>query len=209
MTFVRARKVDQKLIRHQKILDEAEKLITANEYHAVNMSQIAASTGVAKGTLFLYFPTKESIFLKLTENQLQQWFQNITQCVTKAKHKSEVISCLLVSVEMQPLLPKLLSLLHGILEHNVDEQRILNFKRFLRDEVLQLGDLIDKQLQWNPGAGAQGLLNLHTILIGSYQVANPSPAVLKALGNQDLSIFCVDLATQLQHLLPLVFKNFK
>ncbi len=207
MTFTRARQDDQKLIRRQQILDQAEALIIENEYSAVNMAQIAAASGVAKGTLFLYFPTKETLFLTITENQLSQWFQKITDCTQQANQKSQVIECLLSSVEQQPLLPKLLSLLHGILEHNVDEKRIHSFKTMLRNEVLQLGALIDKRLKWNNGAGAQGLLNLHTILIGSYQMANPSPAVLTALMTEELSMFRVNLQSQLQHLLPLVFKN--
>jgi len=209
MSFQRARHDHQKELRRSQILKEAQRQISRRDYRAVNIARIAASLGVSKGTIFVYFPTKETLFLTIAQSQLEAWFCMAGENMGSISTKSEMVEHLLSSIRKMPLLAKLISLLHGVLEHNVDIAHIRAFKFFLRDQVIDLGALIDERLKWHPGAGARGILHLHTVLIGTYEMAHPSPAVAGSLKSNDLALFRIDMNTQLERLLPLVFRNTK
>lgn len=53
--------------RERAILAAARRVFTEAGYHGATMKAIAAATGVATGTLYLYFPSKEAVFLALIE----------------------------------------------------------------------------------------------------------------------------------------------
>ena len=55
----RARSAEQKALRRQAVLEAAEKYFNEVGYEAFSMAQLAKNTGVAKGTLYLYFNTRE------------------------------------------------------------------------------------------------------------------------------------------------------
>ena len=57
----RARTDEQKLLRRQSILDAAEKLFREGGFESFSMTKLAKLTGVVKGTLYLYFETREEV----------------------------------------------------------------------------------------------------------------------------------------------------
>ena len=61
----RARTDEQKSLRRQSILDAAESLFREGGFEAFSMAKLAKLTGVVKGTLYLYFETREEVFLVL------------------------------------------------------------------------------------------------------------------------------------------------
>jgi TetR/AcrR family transcriptional repressor of nem operon len=48
-------------VRLRQILDAAERLIVEHGYEGMTMDQVASVAGVAKGTVYLYFPSKQSL----------------------------------------------------------------------------------------------------------------------------------------------------
>lgn len=63
-TFSRRAPLD----RRQSILDAARTILESREYYEVTMDDIATRAGVAKGSLYLYFPTKENLFQRVIED---------------------------------------------------------------------------------------------------------------------------------------------
>ena len=53
----------EKSDKREKILEAALKIFTANGYHLTRLEEVTNSAGVAKGTLYLYFKSKEDLFL--------------------------------------------------------------------------------------------------------------------------------------------------
>ena len=68
----RARSERDKQKRREKLLKTAWQLYKRNEGQMPTVLQIAAKAGLSKGTVYLYFKTKEEIFLQLYVHQLQQ-----------------------------------------------------------------------------------------------------------------------------------------
>ena len=61
----RARKEEDKEARRRQLLDAALELYRATSYDEVKMADVAERSKLAKGTVFLYFPTKEALFNSL------------------------------------------------------------------------------------------------------------------------------------------------
>src|SRR5258708_7744128 len=48
--------------KREQILRAATSVFSTREFHAVPVEDVAVAAGVGKGTLYLYFPTKEQLF---------------------------------------------------------------------------------------------------------------------------------------------------
>ena len=69
----RATRATEKQARHDRIVTAASDLLERLSYRDITMEHIADHSRLAKGTLYLYFRTKESIFLRLFEDLLDSW----------------------------------------------------------------------------------------------------------------------------------------
>ncbi len=56
----------------QKIIDESQKLIGEKGYLNVTVDDIASACGIAKGTLYNYFASKEDIFIYIERGHFQE-----------------------------------------------------------------------------------------------------------------------------------------
>ena len=66
-------------VRAGLILDVAEEMLAEKGYHDTSMDEIAARTGVAKGTLYQHFPSKEDLVFALFERSLVLFEQTVEQ----------------------------------------------------------------------------------------------------------------------------------
>ncbi len=200
---------EQKQERRQAILDTAWRLFQTTRYEALTMVDIAHTLGLAKGTVFLYFKTKESLFLTLVEQQLTIWFAEVNAHLEALSHPctvSEVADVLCQSIEARPGLTRLLAILHTMLEQNVDLDSALAFKFFLLEHFERTGLLLEQCLPFLlPGKGASLLLQSHALVIGLWHLSDPAPIVQQALQQPALRMFevhfALEFSTALQALL--------
>ena len=61
--------------REQQILREAARIFATKGYHAASVTEIVESSGVARGTFYNYFQSKEDVFLHL----IDVYFEQLTQ----------------------------------------------------------------------------------------------------------------------------------
>jgi AcrR family transcriptional regulator len=61
---------DEQAAKRQRILAAALKLFAHEPYQAVTMDRVAEAAGVAKGTLYLYFPSKDALYLGVLNDNL-------------------------------------------------------------------------------------------------------------------------------------------
>ena len=73
----RAMAVEDKAERHHAILDAAEALFLKHPDRMANVSEVAETAGVAKGTVYLYFPSKEEMLLALHERHVAAFFADL------------------------------------------------------------------------------------------------------------------------------------
>ncbi len=188
----RAMSSRQKAQRRQAILDVAWVEFATRPYAAIRMAEVAAAAGLAKGTLYLYFPTKEALFLAVLEAQLTDWFAAVDAGLgaPAATGPTEVAGLLGATLAVRPALARLLALLHGVLEANVDYDTALDFKRFLLVHVTESGTLLEQALPGlAPGQGAQALLWTHALVIGLGSMTDPPPLIRTVQSLPELALF--------------------
>ena len=61
---------DGQAAKRLRILASALKLFAQEPYQAVTMDRVAQAAGVAKGTLYLYFPSKDALYLGVVSDGL-------------------------------------------------------------------------------------------------------------------------------------------
>src|SRR5262249_8479522 len=57
--------------KRERILAAGLRLFANETYQAVTMDRVAEAAGVAKGTLYLYFPSKEALYLGILSDGLE------------------------------------------------------------------------------------------------------------------------------------------
>lgn len=205
--YLRARAPEKKTERRDAILDVAELRVQVQPYAEIPMSDIARRLGLTKGTLYLYFATKEALFLAVMRRAFERFFARLEEALGDGRStRARVQDALLGALEATPALRHLASVLHTVLEHNVGDAEVRAFKHFLREGVTRVGARIDHALRWPPGSGAQLLVRFHVLLIGLHHVSTPSRAVARVLADDALALFRIDFAQQLAELLPLVMQ---
>ena len=79
MATVRARDEDQKLARKHTLMAAGWALFKENDGQLPSVAQVVKKAGLAKGTFYLYFKTKEELFLELLADAVQRFFDNLKQ----------------------------------------------------------------------------------------------------------------------------------
>lgn len=196
----RARNDEDKQVRRAAILTEAGALLGKHPYARITMAQVAAGSGLAKGTLYLYFRSKEELFLALLERELVAWFAALRDRLGALPSVDpDVLGHEFAgSLEERRTLSDLLVILHTILEQNVDAAAALAFKLVLRDQLEDAGQALEFVWPQLPkGTGPRTLLRMYALLIGFRQVAFPSTVVAEILAREDMASLRVDFTRDL------------
>ncbi len=194
MPLPRARKLHEKKARRQDILAAAARLFERSGFAALTMAQVAHSVGLAKGTLYLYFQTKEELFLALAEEALLAWFEGLDEAFSEAEPGSmtvvQISDRMASDLADQPLLSRLLPFLHPVLEHNVDRLAALNFRELLATRLGRTGRYLERLVPGlKEGEGAPCMMQAYQVILGAAQLGNPSPVVTELLDAPGLHVF--------------------
>ena len=198
----RAYRPEEKELRRQAILAEAQHLFGESSYPELRMTDLAQRLGLGKGTLYLYFPTKEALFLAVLQAEMGIWFERSAQRLDATPAGSGPVAVaegLVRELVGRPLLPALQALLHGVLEQNIPATAARAFARFLQAGVAQVGERLERVLPGlAPGRGPQYLIRFHGLVIASQLLAARPPAVRAILQDPDMGLFDLRFEDQLR-----------
>jgi AcrR family transcriptional regulator len=202
----RARSDEDKQERRIAILTTAWRMYTRDpSFAAFTMAALAKQAGLAKGTLYLYFRTKEELFLALLENGFDAWFDVLDARLDAAGAEwtpEDAADVIVRSIRGRETLARLLSILPTIVEHNVDYDAALRFKRQVMRRAEVTGHRLEARLPFlRPGEGARLLVHLHALVIGVWQLAEPSPVIRRVMETPELAPARVDFEEDLRFLL--------
>jgi len=192
---------EQKEERRLAILHAAETLFQAADYNTISMSQIAQTAGVAKGTVFLYFATKEELFLAITGQAYSKFFAGLNKRLKstidagKTCTTDDLVDILQAVFGGDDALLRLMGIVSIILEHNIQYATALQFKSMLAHQVRSAGELLEEAIpSWGPGEGMAFLLKLQALAIGFQHLSAPSPVVKKVIAGEGLEMFNICFA---------------
>lgn len=193
---------EQKEERRQAIVEMAWRMFQGTRYEALTVAGVAEELGLAKGTMYLYFKTKEALFLAVLEQCLREWFAEVDtdlQALIDASTPTipQVTRVLCQALEARPGLTRLLAILHTLLENNIALDTAMQFKRLLLEHFTRTGALLERCLPFlQTGEGARLLLRCHALVIGLWHLADPSPLVRQVLQQPEFSLFEVQFAPE-------------
>jgi AcrR family transcriptional regulator len=192
----RARSAEDKEARAGVILDAGLEVFRDTGFAGLAMAEVAKRAGLAKGTVFLYFATKEALGLALTERLLGAWFDEVDRRLERAEAPctpEQAARLVARSVEGHDELVALLSILGSILEHNVEAGAAAGFKRTLLARATATGERIERVLPFlEAGDGLRLLLLVNALVVGLHQMAGHAPVVRRLLESPEFRAFRVD-----------------
>lgn len=185
-TYLRARAPEQKADRRAHLLQQAADLFQRDRV-VPTAAQLAEACGLAKGTVYLYFRSKEEIFLALLQEQFALCLDDLAErlAATPLQQSSDVASRISAAIKAREFLLPLAVMGPTILEQNASDEALLAYKQMLAEKLTRCAELIATLPEFSV---EQALLRLHqgyALMIGCWQLANATPrmcALLQAHG---------------------------
>jgi len=189
----RAAGATEKEARRRAILNRAEALFRERDFDEIKMTDLAAGLGLAKGTLYLYFPTKESLFMALLGEMIEASFEGLEKMEAPDGAEAMVdaiAAATAAAMAADPVLPRLLAHLHVVLERNAPYEEALAFKRRLAASIGRAGAGIAAAIPpLSERDGVRYLLQVYAQVVGLAGLTELSPFMRKVCAEPGLELF--------------------
>lgn len=176
----RARQKHQKEERREAILSFAKAELETSAYVDITMSRVAERAGLVKGTLYLYFTTKEELFLELLRDEFHGWLWDLETGLDDLPQRGrlEAASRLFArSLSPRRSLRRLLALLHAHLLTNLPEATRSAFQSEWHARTADMGTLLERSLPFlSAGQGLRALRTILALVIGLESLGDPLEA---------------------------------
>lgn len=163
----RARTQEQKDFRRIEILDAAERHFRDVGYEAFSMANLAKLAGVVKGTLYLYFKTREEVFLTLHTRSLIRWSYVFTDQLSSVMTDHAYVSALYKTAVADGSFVPLLSRLEHVIEHNVSIERLIVSKRAFVERVDYIAEQTIPVLNITKAQALELVKTMGVLLVGA------------------------------------------
>ena len=169
LTFQRARTDDKKRQRAAALVEAARSLALESGVASVTLTDVASRAGVHYSAVRRYFTSHKEVLLNLAAEGWARFSDTVCASLAEPGDMSpgRVAEALALGLADDPLFCDLLANLHLHLEHEVQLERVLEFKQVSNAAVLSLTDAIENSL---PGLGRSGAFD---VLLASYSLAAP------------------------------------
>ena len=165
----RARSAEQKALRRQEVLRAAESYFQEVGFEAFSMAQLATKTGIAKGTLYLYFKTREEIFLTLYDQSLIRWSRAFIATLSEDMTSNAYAQSLYKTTHTDGVFLPLLIRLEHVIEHNVAIPRLIESKRVFMQQVDAVAKVTSSALALGTAQANEVVKTMGVLLIGATQ----------------------------------------
>jgi TetR/AcrR family transcriptional regulator len=209
---LRARSASDKELRRAALLDAARRLLRRVPWSELTVAEVARAAGLAKGSVFRYFPSKEALVLAVFELELAELFAALHARLGVGRRfdAQTFVHALLAELAERPVYLHLATVVHGVLEHNLVLDECVRFKHALLAHLTAGGALLEQGLGGvRPGEGLRLLLRVHALIIGFWQLTDHPPVVAAAIAHPGLEAFRIDFADELGTVLVTLLRGMK
>jgi len=187
---IRATNPEDKELRREAILDAAQQLWLTHPERLCNVADIAAAAGLAKGTVYLYFRSKEELFLAIHERHVGTFFSRMK---ARAQQATPMTLDDLFSVNRQflvdfPAFLPLATLCHGLLERQIPLDIAFAFEQHT---YTQLDEVVEALRNHFPQATQALMLQSYALFLGLWQLMRPTP-LKELMKERSLLCACTD-----------------
>ena len=172
--LARAVRDADKLERRREILDAAERLFLAQPEGLASMDELAQSAGVAKGTLYLYFPSKEEVLLALHERGVHELFDEIDKAIEKEADRftrADLSALARRLIIESPIYLPLATQVISSIGRSIPVESVVRFHLSIHERVARSGTALERIFGLPPGDGARLLEYSHAFVVGLWQLS--------------------------------------
>jgi AcrR family transcriptional regulator len=195
--------VDKEERRHA-ILDAAERMFINYPDRLANVSEVADAAGLAKGTVYLYFPSKEELLLALHERNSDRFFSVLIERL-ETREAVSIDDILAITHEYMVRSPTYLPLAGmclGTMEKSISPEAAMGFHERMAGRLGRAGAGLERHFaRLTPGQGVMLLMHSYGLIIGLWQLAQREQAQEFDPGNRSFDVFRWDYATELDRAL--------
>lgn len=169
----RARLAEDKEVRRNAILDAAETVYLGQGGRELNMAEVAAVAGLAKGTLYLYFPGKEELLLALHERHAEGYFQALGALLANPApvNIDQILALVQKHMVEPPAFLPLASRCLGLMDQNLPEETAVTHAAHVGTALEQLGAALEHRFPaLLPGVGTRLLMQSYVLIVGLWQL---------------------------------------
>lgn len=190
---------EDKSERRAAILRAAASLLKHAPQGAFSVEELARRAGLAKGTVYLYFGTREEVLLAVHAERQQLMFDVLEKALAAPKADIRMIARTVVRfVRAHPEFLPLAANCRGMLETNIGAEAALAFKQGVGVRLVQIGARLEVLFPvLAKGQGVGLLMASYALMIGLWQISDPPACLAAAMERPDMRMFKVDLEKQL------------
>ncbi len=203
----RAMQVEDREARCRAILDAAERLLAVDPDRVASMADVAEEAGLAKGTIYLYFGSKDELLLALHERNVEPFFRElIARLGVEAPVAVDDLQALIAKHMLaSPVFLPLAAHCYGARAHHLPTDAWHAFRERIAERLARAGAGLQRHFpELGAGGGLALLRHSYALLLGLWQMSaerrdngNGSPSM--RAGAPDLP-FAVDLERALRSL---------
>jgi AcrR family transcriptional regulator len=177
----RAIQAEDKQVRHEAILDAAERVLLRSPERVASVADVADDAGLAKGTVYLYFPSKEELLLAVHERNIDHFFREVIALVEGAP-AVDVADMLVLTrrhLVTPPLFLPLAARCFGLMAQSMPPEAAAAFKERMAARLGRAGAGLERRFaRLAPGDGAALLRRSYALIIGLWQMSATTPGPL-------------------------------
>ena len=190
---------EEKTERRAAIVQAAAALLRRDPSATFSVEELARRAGLAKGTVYLYFGTREEVLLALHQQQSQELFDTVARALAGPdSHGERVAQGGLAFLRAHPEFYPVAGNCRYMLDTNIGTEAALAFKTGIAQRLEPLGRRIEELYPGlAAGEGIALLTNCYALIIGLWQQIDPPRCLRKVMHLPELAIYRVDLEKQL------------
>jgi AcrR family transcriptional regulator len=185
----RAVAVADKEERRNALLDAAEALFLEHPDRMANVSEVAETAGLGKGTVYLYFPSKEEMLLALHERHVTRFFAELMEKLAEPG-PLDFDDIFPVTSEHMIQVPGYLALTSrcfGMMDREIPVETAIAFKARIAAILATAGAALERHFpSIKPGEGVALLLHSYGLIVGLWQLLHPIDRFGRAMDHPGL-----------------------
>lgn len=174
----RAMQAEDKQERRDAILDAAERLLLDARDHMASVAEVAEEAGLAKGTVYLYFPGKDELLLAVHERGVDGFFRAVDArlAMPATIAVDEMLELTRRHLVEPPLFLPLAWRCFGLMAQGLPTAAALAFKQRMGERLARAGAGLERHFaQLPPGGGVALLRRSYALIMGLWMMSGSTP----------------------------------
>ena len=170
----RAIQAHDKRERHDAILDAAEALLLRSPERIASVADVAQEARLAKGTVYLYFRSKEDLLLAVHERGVDRYFRAIDALLEGAGPVTfdDMLAVMRRHVVEPPLFLPMASRAFGVMPTSGPDAFGIAFHRRMADRLERAGAGLERHFgELARGEGSALLRRSYALILGLWQIS--------------------------------------